>query len=169
MYKNIFIFIAITILLISCGGSKRTFETQPPTQRLATYIILEIPNFKLEVPNSPAELQWQLPDQLAKKLKSDNIFTGVSRVPLDISNGVLVVDATVTDIQPPEWYKQIFKTCTIVIKVRFIDKADDIVIAESTFEGTSKWGFISGGMVFADVRAIDELFEYIKANYLTVR
>lgn len=164
MYKYIFIFTALTIFLISCG-SRRTYETQAPTQSFATYDIIEIPDFKSNIPNSPPELQWQLPNHLAKKLKSDSIFTGVSRSPLDFSNGVLIVDGTVTDIQPPEWYKQIVKTGKIVINVRFIDKAESLVIAESTFEGTSKWGLFGGGMVLADVRAIDELVEYLRINY----
>ncbi|MGI9533746.1 MAG: hypothetical protein ACR2NW_02245 [Thermodesulfobacteriota bacterium] len=164
MYKHIVLITAITIILISCG-SRRTFETQAPTQSFASYAIIEIPDFKSDIPNSPPELQWQLPNQLAKKLKSDSTFTGVSRSPLDITNGVLIVDGTVTDMQPPEWYKQIVKTGKIVIKVRFIDKAESLVIAESTFEGTSKWGLLGGAMVFADVRAIDEIFDYLKANY----
>ena len=164
MYKHIFILTAVVIILVSCG-SRRTYQTQAPTQSFAQYAIIEIPDFKSEIPNSPPELQWQLPNQLAKKLKSNSIFTGVSRSPLDITNGVLIVDGTVTDIQPPEWYKQIVKSGKIVINVRFIDKAESTVIAESTFEGTSKWGLLGGGMVFADVRAIDEIVDYLKANY----
>lgn len=164
MYKHIFLITGIAIILISCG-SRRTFETQAPTQSFASYAIIEIPDFKSNIPNSPPELQWQLPNHLAKKLKSDSTFTGVSRSPLDITNSVLIVDGTVTDMQPPEWYKQIIKTGKIVIKVRFIDKAESLVIAESTFEGTSKWGLLGGAMVFADVRAIDEIVDYLKANY----
>lgn len=165
MYKHIFIITVFAILLISCGGSRRTFQTQAPTQSFASYAIVEIPDFKSDVPNSPPELQWQLPNHLAKKLKSDSLFTGVSRSPLDVTDGVLIIDGTVTDIQPPEWYKQIIKTGKIVIKVRFIDKAESLVIAESAFEGTSKWGLLGGTRVLADSRAVDELVSYIKSNY----
>ena len=49
--------------------------------------------------------------------------------------------------------------------MRFIDKAESLVIAESKFEGTAKWGLLGGGMVFADVRAIDEIVDYLTENY----
>lgn len=164
MYKNILIFAVLAILLVSCG-SRRTYQTQAPTEKFSTFELIEIPDFKSDIPNSPPELQWQLPNHLSKKLKSKNLFTGVSRSPLDISKGVLIVDGTVTDIQPPEWYKQIVKSVTIVIKVRFIDKAESLVIAESSFEGTSKLGLLGGMRVVADDKVIGEIVDYIKTNY----
>ena len=164
MYKSLIIFLIVSFFLVSCG-SRRTFETQAPTQSFASYAIVEIPDFKSDIPNSPPEMQWRLPNQLAKKLKSKNIFTGVSRSPLDFSDGVLIVDGTVTEVSPPEWYKQMVKSGKIIINVRFIDKAESLVIAESSFEGTAKWGILGGGMVFADVRAIDELTDYLQNNY----
>ena len=164
MHKFLFILIGASLLIVSCG-SRRTFETQRPTESFASYAIVEIPDFKSDIPNSPEDMQWRLPNQLAKKLKSKNIFTGVSRSPLDFSTGVLIVDGTVTKISPPEWYKQMIKSVTISINVRFIDKSESLVIAESSFEGTAKWGLLGGTQVFADVRAIDELVDYMQANY----
>ena len=164
MYKYLFIFAAVLLLSTSCG-SRRTFETQPPTESFASFAVVEIPDFKSDIPNSPPEMLWRMPNQLAKKLKSKNIFTGVSRSPLEFSEGVLIVDGTVTEIEPPEWYNQMVKSVKIAINVRFIDKSESLVIAESSFEGTAKWGLFGGMQVFADVRAIDELVDYIKNNY----
>ena len=164
MSKHITIIVIISLFAVSCG-SRRTYQTQAPTQSFASFAIVEIPDFKSDIPNTPTDLLWRLPNQLSKKLKSKNIFTGVSRSQLDFSNGVLIVDATVTEIQPPEWYKQVVKTGKIIITVRFIDKVESLVIAESSFEGTAKWGILGGGMVFADVRAIDEIVDYLSENY----
>ena len=159
MYKYIFIFAVISIVLVSCG-SRRTYQTQAPTEKFANFELIEIPDFKSDIPNSPPEIQWQLPNNLSKKLKSKNLFSGVSRSPLDITESVLIIDGTVIDIQPPEWYKQIIKSGKISIKVRFIDKAESLVIAESTFEGSSK-----GMRVQAEKEVVDELVDYIKSNY----
>lgn len=164
MYKNFALIIIILIITVSCG-SRRTYQTQAPTQSFASYAIVEIPDFKSDIPNTPADTLWRMPNQLAKKLKAKNIYDGVSRSRLDFSNRVLIVDATITDIQPPEWYKQVVKTGKVIITVRFIDKTESLVIAESSFEGTAKWGLLGGGMVFADVRAIDEIVDYMKDNY----
>lgn len=157
--------IIILLFILSCG-SRRTFETQAPTQNFASYVILEIPDFKSDVPNSPPDLQWTIPNQISKKLKDDYAFTGVSRAPLDLSTDVLIVDGTITEISPSEWYKQIVKSGKIVVKVRFIDKSESLVIAESSFEGTAKWGLLGGGRVFADIRVVDEIVDYLKQNRL---
>ena len=164
MYKYLFIFAAVLLLATSCG-SRRTYETQPPTESFAAFAIVEIPDFKSDIPNSPPEMLWRMPNHLAKKLKSKKIFTGVSRSPLDFTEGVLIVDGTISEIQPPEWYNQMVKSVKIIIHVRFIDKSESLVIAESSFEGTAKWGLLGGTQVFADVRVIDELVDYIKLNY----
>ena len=164
MPKKIVLLLIISLVVVSCG-SRRTYQTQAPTQNFASFVIVEIPDFKSDIPNTPPDNLWRMPNSLAKKLKSKNIYDGVSRSQLDFSNGVLIVDATITEIQPPEWYKQVVKSGKVIITVRFIDKAESLVIAESKFEGTAKWGLLGGGMVFADVRAIDEIVDYLTENY----
>jgi len=164
VHRKIALVLIISLITVSCG-SRRTYQTQAPTQSFSSFAIVEIPDFKSDIPNTPADTLWRMPNSLAKKLKSKNVYDGVSRSQLDFSNGVLIVDATITEIQPPEWYKQVIKTGTIIITVRFIDKAESLVIAESSFEGKAKWGLLGGGMVFADVRAIDEIVDYLKDNY----
>lgn len=166
MYKVSFkiLLTIFTIVLISSCGSRRTFEKQAPTQSFASYTLLEIPDFKTDIPNAPPDLLWTIPNQLSKRLKTDNTFTGVSRAPLDFTNEVLILDGTVTEIQPREWYKQLVKSGKIVVNVKFVDKSESLVIAESTFEGTAKWGLLGGGMVFADIRVVDEILDYLKGN-----
>ena len=164
MYKKIALIFVFSLILVSCG-SRRTYQTQAPTQSFSSFALVEVPDFKSDVPNTPSDTLWRMPNSLAKKLKSKNIYDGVSRSQLDFSNGVLIVDATITEIQPPEWYKQVIKTGTVIITVRFIDKSESLVIAESKFEGKAKWGLLGGGMVFADVRAIDEIVDYLVENY----
>lgn len=156
--------IILTLGIASCG-SRRTFETQSPTQNLSSYTILEIPDFNSTVDNLPPDLLWNLPNQLEKEIKLDNTFAGVSRAPLDIREGVLILEGTVTEVSPKEWYKQIVKSGKIVVKVRLIDKEESLVIAEAYFEGTAKWGLLGGAMVFADIRLVNEIADYLKQDH----
>lgn len=152
-------------MFVTSCGSRRTFETQAPTQNLAGYTILEIPDFHSNVEGISPDTLWTMPNQIAKELRNDNTFTGVSRAPLDISNGVLILDGTITEVKPKEWYKQAVSNIKVVVKVRLIDKAESLVIAEAYFEGTASWGVLGGGKVVADKRLIDEIVDYLKQNY----
>lgn len=164
-----FITALLLILVFSSCGSRRTFETQSPTQNLASYAILEIPDFHSAVDGVPPDLLWNLPNQLEKEIKLDNTFAGVSRAPLDIREGVLILDGTITEVSPKEWYKQIVKSGKIVVKVRLIDKEESLVVAEAYFEGTAKWGLLGGGMVFADIRLVNEIADYLKQEHPKMR
>ncbi len=166
----ILILTTITIILVSCG-SRRTFETLSPERKFANYEIVEIPDFKSDIPNSPPELQWQLANQFAKKLRQERTFSGVSRSPVEANSaGVMLIEGTIISIQPPEWYKQVVKTTKIVIGVRFIDKQEEVVIAEARFEGSSKMGLISGGIILGSGgRAIDEIIAYLNSNYSIIK
>lgn len=164
-----FITALLVILVFSSCGSRRTFETQSPTQNLASYVILEIPDFQSAVDGVPPDLLWNLPNQLEKEIKLDNTFAGVSRAPLDIREGVLILDGTITEVSPKEWYKQIVKSGKIVVKVRLIDKEESLVVAEAYFEGTAKWGLLGGGMVFADIRIVNEIADYLKQEHPKMR
>lgn len=167
-YRAVFhfsVFMILTIAVISCG-SRRTFETQAPTQKFGSFEIIEIPDFTSDIPNSPPDLQWQIPNQLAKKLRADLTFTGVTRLPVDTSRNVMTIDGAIVDINPPEWYKQLTKTASIVIRIKFIDKEEGTLIAESKFEGTAKFGLLSGSILLgASGRATDEIVDYLKSNY----
>lgn len=160
LFFYVLAFMVLTITLISCG-SRRTFETQAPVHKFGKYEIVEIPDFESDIPNSPPDLQWRIPDQLAKKLRKKLTFTDVIRLSVATSSNVMIIDGTIIDIQPPEWYKQLGRTASIVIKIRFIDKENGTLIAESKFEGTSKFGLISGSG-----RATDEIVSYLKSNYV---
>lgn len=157
--------VMILVISVSCG-SRRTFETQSPTQSLASYTLLEIPDFHSAVEKVPPDLLWNLPNQIEKELRADpTTFAGVSRAPLDVKEGVLILDGTVTKVSPKEWYKQIVKSGKVVVKVRLIDKEESLVIAEAYFEGTAKWGILGGGMVFADIRLVHEIVDYLKQDH----
>ncbi len=165
-FFHVAVFVILTTVLISCG-SRRTFETQAPVHQFGRYEIVEIPDFGSDIPNSPPDLQLQIPNQLAKKLRKELTFTGVVRSPVAASSGVMIIDGTIIDIQPPEWYKQLVRTTSIVIKIRFTDKESGTLIAESSFEGTSKFGLISGSVLLgASGRATDEIISYLKSNYV---
>lgn len=168
MNKKISLFLftlPILLFLITSCGSKRTFEIQPPIQRLAAYPLLEIPDFKSNVPQTPDQLTWKLPNEIENKLVDKELFVGISRSPVDISEDVLVLQGTITEIYPLEWYKQIVKSVTIEINVKFIEKNSGNIVAEANFEGKAKWGILGGTRVFADIRVVDEIVAYIERKY----
>ena len=70
-----------------------------------------------------------------EKLEEEKLFIGVSRSPVDLKKGVLILDGTLRDFTPKDWYKQLVKTGKIVVDIRFVDKANNNVIAEAAFEG----------------------------------
>lgn len=165
--NKLLILVSLTILLgliYSCG-SRRTFEKQPPIQRLAAYQLLEIPDFNSQVPQTPDQLTWNLPNQIEKKLKENNLFVGVSRSPLDLSREVLVLQGTIIEISPIEWYKQILKSITLRVNIQFIEKTTGNIIADVEFEGEAKWGIFGGTRVLADIRVVDEIVAYIERKY----
>lgn len=164
--KLLFLFaLPFLIFLLSSCGSKRTFEKQPPSQRLASFPILEIPDFTSLVPQTPAQLSWSMPNEIEKQLKEKNLFVGVSRSPVDISEDVLLLQGTITEINPIEWYKQLVNNVTIIVNVKFVEKSSGNIVAEADFEGKAKWGIFGGSRVFADIRVVDEIVAYIERKY----
>ncbi|MER3447432.1 MAG: hypothetical protein C4291_11615 [Candidatus Dadabacteria bacterium] len=156
--------IAGIILFTASCGSQRTFQTKSSPTGFRKYIIVEIPDFKMSSSSAPTDATWKIPNEIAERLKKEDIFTGVSRSPVSINDGVLVVDGTL-DFTPAPWYERIVATQRIIAHVRFINKSDNSIIAEATFEGTSKGGIVSGGLYFAYMRLADEIVDYIKLNY----
>lgn len=157
-------FILIIVFTNSCGTQK-TYQKLQPTGGLGEYVIIQIPDLKTNLEFFPADITWHIPNQIAEKLTKEKLFIGVSRSPVDINKSVLILDGTLTDFSPKDWYKQLVNTGRIVVDVQFIDKSDGRVIAEAKFEGTAKWGVLGGGMAYADNRLVDEIIEYIKLSY----
>lgn len=165
MNKKLLLSVFFTIFLLTSCGAKRTFEKQPPIQSFAAYSILEIQDFSSIVPQTPEQLPWKLPNEIENKLVDNEVFVGISRSPVDISEDVLVLQGTITEIYPLEWYKQIVKSVTIAINVKFIEKSSGNLVAEADFEGKAKWGILGGTRVLADIRVVDEIVAYIERKY----
>jgi hypothetical protein len=157
---------SIVLLLTHSCGSQRTFQKKPPSQGLGQYEIIQIQDLDTTSRSYPPDILWSIPNQLAEKLEEEKLFIGVSRSPVDLKKGVLILDGTLREFTPKDWYKQLVKTGKIVVDIRFVDKANNNVIAEAAFEGTTKWGLLGGGMTFADDRLISEVVDYIKLNYV---
>ncbi len=149
---------------LSCGA-KSTYQTKSPAGGFGQYVIVEIPDFKTSVNPVPPEVIWKIPNDVAEKLRKERLYTGVSRTPVDISDRVMIVDGTVVGLTPTEWYNKIAGTGRVIAIVRFIDKTQNNVIAEATFEGTAEGGVFGGGMYFAYEHLADEIVSYIKKNY----
>jgi hypothetical protein len=163
-FVSLFFLILLVLLSYSCGA-QRTYQTTPPTEGLARYVVIEIPDFKSSLNYLPPDTFWVIPNEIAEKLMREQIFTGVSRSPVDISEGVVILEGTIVELTPKDWYEQAVRTVRVVAHVRFIDKAENRVIAEAKFEGSSKAGAVSGGVPFAYSRLVDEIVRYIKLNY----
>lgn len=158
------LFIAgIILFAVSCGG-QRTFQTVPPTEGLAKYVIIEIPDFKSSLGFLPPDTLWSIPNGIAERLRRDQVFTGVSRSTVDLSEGVIVLEGNIVELTPKEWYERTVRTVKVVADVRFVDKTENRVVAEAKFEGISKAGAVSGGVPFAYSRLVDEIVRYIKSN-----
>ncbi len=162
---TILLIAAVCFVLLNACGSRRTYVTQASVEGFATFPLIEIPDFKSSDPLIPQDLLWRVPNEIAEKLKKQNVFVGVSRSPLEISEGVLLMEGTVVEVSPVEWYKQIVNNGIVKVNIRIIEKENNKLIAEADFEGTAKWGLFGGGRVFADMRLIDEIASYIKSNY----
>jgi hypothetical protein len=160
--------VAALILLLLTGscGTQRTFQKKLPSQGLGQYEIIQIQDLSTTLQSYPPDILWSIPNQLAERLEKERLFIGVSRSPVDLNKGVLILDGTLRNFTPKAWYKQLVKTGKIVVDMRFVDKSKNKVIAEARFEGTAKWGILGGGMTFADDRLISEIVEYIKLNYV---
>lgn len=161
---SFFFLIVLALFSFSCGA-QRTFQTAPPTEGLARYVIIEVPDFKSSLGYLPPDTFWSIPNEITEKLTREQIFTGVSRSPVDLSEGVVILEGTIVELTPKEWYEQAVRTVKVVADVRFVDKTENRVVAEATFEGTSKAGAVSGGVPFAYSRLVDEIVRYIKLNY----
>jgi hypothetical protein len=163
-FLSLFFLTVLVLLSYSCGA-QRTFQTTPPTEGLARYVVIEIPDFKSSLNYLPPDTFWVIPNEIAEKLGREQIFAGVSRAPVDISEGVVILEGTVVELTPKDWYEQAVRTVKVVADVRFVDKAEKRVVAEAKFEGISKAGAVSGGVPFAYSRLVDEILRYIKLNY----
>jgi hypothetical protein len=168
--KNFVLFLSCFFALIaltlnfSCGA-RRTYQTKSPAGGFAAYVIAEIPDFKTSINPIPPDIIWKIPNEVANKLRKEQLFTGVSRSPVDISDRVLILDGTLVGLTPTEWYKKIAGTGRIIATVRFIDKSENNVIAEASFEGTAEGGLFGGGMYYAYEHVAEEIVSYIRKNY----
>jgi hypothetical protein len=159
-----FVLVGIIFVTVSCV-SEKTLQTKSSPGGFRKYVIVEIPDFKMSSDSSVStDATWKIPNEISEKLKKTELFTGVSRSPAGITDGVLVVDG-ILDFTPAPWYEQIVTTQKVTAHVRFINKSDNSVMAEATFEETSKGGIFSGGLSFDYKRLADEIVAYIKLNY----
>src|SRR3989337_3153224 len=154
-------FILIGIILIFSCGAQRTYQTKSSSGGFASYVIVEILDFKTSVNPVPPDVIWKIPNEIAEKLRKELLFTGVSRSPVDLSDRVLILDGTMVGYTPTVWYKRLVTKGRAIATVRFIDKSENKVIAEASFEGTAQGGMLfGGGMLLAD-----KVVQYIKRNY----
>lgn len=159
-----FVLVGIILFAFSCV-SEKTFQSKSSPGGFRKYIIVEIADFKMASDSSVStDATWKIPNEISEKLKKEEIFTGVSRSPASITEGVLVVDGTL-DFIPAPWYERIVATQKVTAHVRFINKSDNSVIAEATFEESSKGDVFSGGLSYDYKRLADEIVDYIKLNY----
>ncbi|MGQ0794355.1 MAG: hypothetical protein ACT4NX_09795 [Deltaproteobacteria bacterium] len=159
-----FILLVALVAASSCA-SQRTFQTTAPTGGLGKYIIIEIGDFKTALGYVPPDTLWRLPNEISNKLTREKLFTGVSRSPVNLSQNVLVMQGTIVNFTPAKWYEQAVRTTTIALHVRFFDKAENKLVAEATFEASSKAGAISGGLPVVHLRLVDEVVRYMRVNY----
>lgn len=82
---------------------------------------------------------------------------------------VLILKGTITDVHPREWYRHLVRTGRIVVKMQLVDKSERLIIAEAFFEGTARWGLLGGSMLFADIRVVDEITDYILHHMSSAR
>lgn len=172
MNKNNYLLAFSLIFLVSAilaCGSRRTYEVQPPNKNIASYNLLEIPDFTTTVETTPTDMLWTLPNQISKKLTGEKVFIGISRAPLEISDSVLVLQGNIVELTPIEWYKQLVKSAKVTVNVKLVDKSNGEVIANPVFEGTAKWGILGGTRVLADVRLVEEIVEYIKERHVELK
>jgi hypothetical protein len=158
-------FLAGMILLANSCGSQRTFQAKPSAFGLTKFVIVEIPDFKSSLDSVSSDAIWKIPNEVADKLRKEEVFIGVTRAPVSITDRVLIVDGTLVEFTPTIWYKKIIHTGKVVAHVRFVDKADHKVVADATFEGTAEGGIFGGGMNFAYSRLADEIVDYMKTNH----
>ncbi len=159
-----FLMAGITFLTVSCG-SQRTFQSNPPTGGFAKYVIVEVQDFRTRLDYVPADAVWEISNEITDRLKEEDLFTGVTRSRVELTDRVLIVSGSIVGFEPKAWYKQAIKTIRVTANVRFIDKASGRVVAEATFEGAAKGGVVSGGIFYAYKRLADEVVEYMKINY----
>src|ERR1700752_5113364 len=86
-----FILAGVILFIISCE-SQRTFQVKPSPGGLSGYVIIEIPDFKTSLNPIPTDAVWKIPNEVADRLRKEELFTGVSRSPVSINDRVLVLD-----------------------------------------------------------------------------
>ena len=155
----------IIIPILQACGTQRTYLGTSPQKGFGQYAIIEIHDFDTTTISAPTEVFWSIPNDIAERLTNEKLFVGVSRSPVDITDSVIVMEGTVTDFTPRDWYKQLIESGKIVVRIRFIDKSNQYIVADASFEGTAKWGALGGGMHFADKRLVDEIVKFIKVNF----
>ncbi len=64
----------ILLFLIGCGTQKIFLYDEHLEGSLAKYKVIEIPNFKTNVPGVPFDASSRIPDMVAKKLKEKNLI-----------------------------------------------------------------------------------------------
>lgn len=159
-----FLVAGITFFTVSCGG-QRTFQSNPPVGGFAKYVIVEVQDFRTNLDYVPADAVWEISNEVAERLKEEDLFAGVTRSRVELTDRVLIVSGNIVGFEPKTWYKQAIQTIRVTADVRFIDKESNSVMAEATFEGTAKGGVVSGGIFYAYKRMADEIVEYMKINY----
>ena len=170
--------ILLLILILFAGGcaAGRTQIIEPKKARFGSYPVLEITDFENTVgAATPQEMMQRLPNQIAEKLSSLNLFKAVNRVPVlteeKSDKKILVFEGRIIEYNPGSRGKRYLAGFTgwgkgfMTVQLTAVDKVTKETIFKGNIGSEISGGLFGGSFQEAINKLVDESVKCIQANY----
>jgi len=164
------ILVGLVAVLNGCAtGYARVAKA--PEAAFGKYQILELPDLA-GGGQVPQEVKTDIPDKIAQELNKQGLFAKVERGDTAVGESVLQLQGQVIQYNPGSRGMRYLTgpllgagKGSIIVQVKFIDKASGNDLSEATFEGEIKGGFFGGGIDETHDAIAKEIVQFIKSNF----
>lgn len=164
-------FMVFMVVIVGGCATGYTRIEQAPEIPFGEYQAIQVPDLKgsRQVPH---ELKTNIPAKIAKKLKEQKLFDKVVRNESMTGGSVLVCDGRIVQYDPGSrgmrWVAgPLLGTGkgSLIINMKFVDKASGKALAESNFEGEIVGGFLGGGFEDTYKEVAKQITQFIRSNF----
>lgn len=164
-------FLLIAMPMIAACAMGYTRVTKAPDIPLKSYKVLQVPDLAGS-DQVPEEVKKEISNKVVEELQKENLFAGIERSDTGTSESVVLLSGRVVQYSPgnrgmryltgPLWG---VGKGSIIVNVKFIEKATGKELADSSFEGEIKGGIFGGGINETYAKIAEEIVQFIKSNY----
>ncbi len=173
--KKFYALVILVLFSIACAAG-RTQIIEPRKLGFKNFAVLEITDFENNVgPACPTEICSRIPDSVAEKVKTLNLFKAVNRVPIETEvvaeEKTLILKGNIIEYNPGSRGKRYLAGAFgwgkgfIMVRLTAIDKKTREEIFKGNCGAELSGGVFGGSFSGAVDKLVDEVVKCIQMNY----